>query len=373
MLNRIYVDNYKCLVNFELHLRELNLLVGRNGSGKTAIFDVIYALCRLLEGRSRVTDRDIFPPSSLTRWQEREMQRYEVDVELKGVKFFYRLEVEHDKANRRARIIREVLKGKDGLLFKFELGKVQLYRDDYSEGPTFTGDWTESALARVGPDRSNTQLYRFVDCMREIMVCRFNPSNFAAEAAGEDQVLARDGSNFVAWYRYLLQERQDIAYEYTQAMRDVLDGLRGFQLAKVGINTRALLAVFGEQDKAQAYRFHELSDGQRMLIVLYALLLLTAGSVQMLLIDEPVNFVGLSEIQPWLIALSDVCGSSIPQVVLASHHPEVLDYIGADRTIVLSRDGMEPTCAESLPEMVEDLTRCGPLRLSEVIARGWER
>ena len=374
MLKRIYVDNYKCLLNFELRLRELTLLVGRNGAGKTAVFDVVYALRRLLEGRSRVTDRDVFPPSSLTRWQERETQSYEVNVELEGVQLAYRLEVEHDKIDRRARIKREVLEGNGGLLFKFELGEVRLYRDDHSEGPAFTSDWTESALARVGPDKHNTHLRRFLDFMRNVLVCGLNPSNFAAEAVGEDQILARDGSNFVDWYRHLLQERQDLAYGYTQVMRDVLDGLRGFQLEKVGIDTRALVGVFGERDKkAQAYRFHELSDGQRVLIVLYALMLLTTDSGQMLLIDEPVNFVGLSEIQPWLIALSDACGSSIPQAVLASHHPEVLDYIGADRVILLSRDGTGPTRVESLSENVEHLARNGPLRLSEVIARGWER
>ena len=32
MIKRIYIDNYKCFVNFELRLQELTLLVGRNGA-----------------------------------------------------------------------------------------------------------------------------------------------------------------------------------------------------------------------------------------------------------------------------------------------------------------------------------------------------
>ena len=72
-------------MNLELCLQELTLLVGRNGAGKTAVLDVVYALRRLLEGTSRVTDRDIFPPSSPTRWQERPIQSIQVDLELSSL------------------------------------------------------------------------------------------------------------------------------------------------------------------------------------------------------------------------------------------------------------------------------------------------
>ena len=37
MLKRLYVDNYKCLVNFELFLEPTTLLVGLNGTGKSTI------------------------------------------------------------------------------------------------------------------------------------------------------------------------------------------------------------------------------------------------------------------------------------------------------------------------------------------------
>ncbi len=372
MLKRIYVDNYKCLINFELRLQEITLLVGRNGVGKTAVLDAVYALRRLLEGRSRVTDREVFPPSTLTRWQEREVQIYEVDIELGEEQFAYRLEVEHNRRVRQARIRREVLGTNGGPLFEFELGNVQLYRDDHSRGPTFTSDWKESALARVAVDKHNTRLCSFLEFMRNVLVCGLNPASFAAEAAGEDQILARDGSNFVDWYRHLLQERQDLAYKYTQVMREVLDGLRGFQLEKIGIDTRALVSVFGDRDEAQAYTFNELSDGQRVLTVLYALTSLATDPGQTLFLDEPVNFVGLSEIQPWLFSLNDACGTSIPQAVLASHHPEILDYLGADRVILLSRDGTGPTRVEPLSDKVKHLTGNEFLRLSQVIARGWE-
>ena len=372
MLKRIYVNNYKCLLNFELRFQELTLLIGQNGAGKTAVFDVLYALRRLLEGRARVTDRDVFPFSTLTRWQEREIQNYQIDVGLEGAQFAYCLEIEHDKVNRKARVKREVLERNGGPLFKCEMGNVQLYRDNHSEGPTFTSDWTESALARVGPAKTNTHLSRFLKFISNVLVCGLNPSTFSAEASSEQQILARDGRNFVSWYRHLMQERQDLVYAYTQEMRTVISGFRAFRLEQVGIDTRALVGVFGAGDKQQEYKFHELSDGQRALTVLYALTMLDADQKQVLLIDEPINFVGLSEIQPWLVGLSDACGVTIPQAVLSSHHPEVIDYLAAERAILLSRDGPGPTRVELVSEKLGYLVPDRPLRLSQLMARGWE-
>ncbi len=372
MLKSIYVDNYKSLVDFDLQLQELTLLVGQNGAGKTAVLDVVYALRKLLEGTAKVTDRGVFPPSSLTRWEQRDVQCFRLEVELEGDAFQYRLEVEHDRWERRARIVLETLSNSGGLLFNFAGGDVQLYRDDHSEGPSFKSDWSESSLARVVPIEKNLALTRFVEFVRGMVVCRLNPPALVSEAAGEDPTLARDGRNFVDWYRHFLQERPHLYSEYVDVLRGVFDGLRSLSLEKAGVDTRVLSAVFGEADEAHKFRFHELSDGQRALVVLYAITLLAAEGTA-LLIDEPVNYVGLREIQPWLITLADACGSEVTQAVLCSHHPEVIDYLGGDQGVLLWRDGLGPTRAEPLGGRLDQPNRETSLRLSQLMARGWER
>lgn len=223
------------------------------------------------------------------------------------------------------------------------------------------------------PVDENRRLTRFLEFMRGMLVCGLNPRGMVSESSSEDVILARDGRNFVGWYRHLMQERQHLAPDYVEAMRSVLDGLRGFRLEKVGVDTRALSGVFGETDEAHEFRFHELSDGQRTLATLYAITTLTAGQGTALFIDEPVNYVGLREIQPWLAGLADACGSEVPQAVLCSHHPEVIDYLGADRGVLLWRDGTGPTRVESPTGGLDTLTDGTPLRLSQLMARGWER
>ena len=44
MLARLYATNYRCLVNFEFKPTTKQLIIGRNGTGKTTVFDVLAML-----------------------------------------------------------------------------------------------------------------------------------------------------------------------------------------------------------------------------------------------------------------------------------------------------------------------------------------
>ncbi len=369
MITRLYIDNYKCLVNFELELQELTLLLGPNGVGKTSVLDVIFAVRQLLAGSAKVTDKLIFPYPTLTRWQSRDTQVFEFEVQLADHQYRYRIEVEHERATRKARIAIERLELSGKLLFEFRHGEVRLYRDDHSPGPTFGADWSESAMARIPPRDDNTHLTRFLDFMRKVVVCGLYPANFEAETATEDSVLERDARNFAAWYRHLLLERQDLAMEFTAALKEVIVGFRGIRMEKVGLDTRAFLVMFDQHQSKYELRLDEISDGQRALIALYSLVILASGQGYTLFLDEPDNYVALVEIQPWLIQVADACGVAVPQAVLCSHHPELIDYLGSDRGVMLEQESSGITRARPIAETAVD----GILKLSETIARGWQQ
>ena len=375
MLQRLYVDNYKCLVNFELQLQELTLLMGPNGVGKTAVLDIVYALRRLLSGEVKVADSIAFPTSSLTRWQERNLQVFEMRLQLDSDSFDYRLEVEHERSTRRARIRLERLMTNAKPLFECQLGEVQLYHDNHDEGPTFTVDWSESALARVAPGRDNPRLTRFLDFVRKITVCNFYPPDFRTESVREDPMLNRGADNFADWYRHVLQERPDLISPFTDSLRQAIGGgFTGMRMERVGLDTRGLMAVFHEFDYSDnsilyELRFDELSDGQRVLVALYGLVHFAAVQDTAYFVDEPDNYVALPEIQPWLTALADICGEALPQAVLCSHHPELIDYLGGDCGLLLEREASGVVTARKPEGHLFE----GGLKFSEVIARGWER
>ena len=245
--------------------------------------------------------------------------------------------------------------------------EVRLYRDDHSEGPTFSADWSESALARVAPRADNTRLTSFMEFMKGIIVCGIDPPGFRTESRDESRIPRRNAHNFADWYRHVVQERPDLIPSFTNTLRAVIDGLHAIRLEKVGQDTRALMVVFDEGGKRYELRLDEISDGQRALITLYAFVYLTEGQRHTLFLDEPDNYVALPEIQPWLMALADACGEAVPQVVVCSHHPELIDYLGGESGLLLQRESSGVVTVRK-PE-VEKLD--GGLKLSELIARGW--
>ena len=370
MIQRLYVDNYKCLVNFDLKLDELSLLLGPNGVGKSSVLDIVYGVRQLLGGVAKLTDSEVFPTSTLTRWQSRSVQVVELAASIEGDELTYRLEIEHDRKNRRARILEEELNSQDGPLFSFQNGTVQLYRDDHSKGPRYSADWSESALARVPPHGdTNRRLTAFVEHIRRIIICGIYPAGFAAESSSRDAILLRDASNFVSWYHHLVLARQDLVTDFNQRLQDVIRGFRAINLPPAGRETVAMKVLFEDASQRYDLGVDEISDGQRALIALYALVHLTAGQGYSLFLDEPDNYVAVREIQPWLFSLEDACGEDLPQAVLCSHHPELIDYLGPDTGVLLQREAS----GAIKPTSPKNLNADGNLKLSEIVARGWDQ
>ncbi len=273
MFQRIDIDNFKCFVNFSLSLEERTLLIGRNGTGKTSVLDAIFALRQLLVDGVKITDRDALPTSTLTQWQQRDLQNFGLHISLDDESFQYRLEVEHVRPTRLARIKLERLSANEKPLYECKLGEVQLYRDDHSEGPSFSVDWGESNLGRVPSRPDNTRLTRFLDFMRQVTICGLHPSALAAESMHETTILRRDGTNFADWYRHIHQQHSDLSFDLTARLREVIDGFQSIDLEQIGQDARILKVTMKELHDRYSLAFNEISDGQRTLVVLYALCL----------------------------------------------------------------------------------------------------
>ena len=369
MFKRLYIDNYKSLVNFDLPLQELTLLVGPNGAGKSAVLEVVCALRELIAGRAKVTDE--FPSDTLTRWQSRNRQIFEFEVDIAGDELSYRMEIEHQIPTEKARITLESLTANRQPLFVFRQGKVHLFRDDHSEGPVYSYNWTGSALAHVLSGNDNRRLSSFRDFVSKTVICGIYPRDIKAECkmSNDDTTLDWDAQNFSAWYQSMHLERPDGVERAKNDLREVIDRFNGMRLEKTSSKTRRLLVSLTEGNEDCEFGFNEISDGQRALIVLHMLLRMAGDGNHTLFLDEPDNYVALREIQPWLIELEDSCGDSMRQAVLCSHHPELIDYLGNDRGLTLRRESSGVTRVGKLAGITVE----GGITLSEIVARGWEQ
>jgi len=370
MLTRLYVDNYKCLVNFDLRLGREHLLMGRNGTGKTTVFEVLSCLRRLYCGREGVTE--VFPPSTLTRWQKRNRQLFELELALDGAGYRYLLEVEHDAERARSHIYREELYQGETLLFSYEPGQQFskfLAQDGQNVALWGGGERPSLGMFRDSPPWHH-KIKRFANWFERLYVVRGDPRRMSGRSEAEEVVPGEDLSNFASWYRHLAQERLNEVVQLRDDLRDVLEGFDSLVLKSGGEGVRMLRALWtrganGSGSSAtDEYTFEELSEGQRAIIGLYTLLHFLSGSGATLCLDEPDNFVALSEIQPFLLALRD---QERIQTLLISHHPEVINLLAPGSGLWFERVSGGPVRVRPFQAPPD-----AAVPAAEIVARGWE-
>jgi len=367
MLKRLYINNFRCLVNFEITFDSIHLLLGSNGVGKSTIFEVLRKIQSFISGDQKVNK--IFQDSDYTRWQNAATQSFELEVSGNAGIYKYELGVSHHQG--KSRVEYERLWFDQKPLLKFELGEVQLYRDNHSEGPAYSFDWSQSMISLLTPRNDNTKLTWFKERIERLIIVQIIPCLMGDESQQESVRLSPHMENYVSWYRYLSEDQGKVT-ELNSILKGVLEGFSHFKFNRVSEQILVLKLHFNSDtnySNSVEYRFKELSDGQKVLIALYTLLHSVKSEDYTILIDEPENFLALPEIQPWLVELYDLCSRQQLQALLISHHPELINYLLASPIgYWFERQSNAPVRVKRISN--EEAKDSG-LPMSELIARGW--
>ncbi len=309
MMRRLYIDNYQCFTNFDYSPTQVQLVYGLNGSGKSTVFELLTLIRDFIVDGTRVEDS--FPAHTLTRWQSRMDQTFELEVELPEGSYRYRLRIEQDPDGNRCRIASEELRHGGRPLFAFNNGEAQLHRDNYTKGPVVHLDWGRSGVAAIAERHDNQLLTAFKRWVGRILTCRLNPFAIGPRSEREESRLNPDATNFASWYRHASQENPGALHPLFRCLAEVMEGFDSLRLVQEGGAVRMLRATLranadeNGSEKLSTYGFEELSDGQRAIIVLNTLLYFVVERDTIVCLDEPDNFLALAEIQPWLMSLVD--------------------------------------------------------------------
>lgn len=367
MLTRVFIDNYRCFVNFEYRPAPKQVIFGGNGSGKTSFLSALLAIRQFTIAGLKV--EAVFPWSSRTRWLNQTTQTIEIEALLDGKKYAYRLLVDRTGDPPVSVVSSETVTCDGKPLFEFVNGDVRLFNDQFEQGNAYPFDRARSAFATIGPRKDGVLAHQFKRWLEMVYCFRIDPIAMELRAEQEDLAPNVNLSNFAAWYRHLIQADVKQTNNFTSSLRSTLSAFNFLELEHAGENRRLLVADFDRAQGASVrFGLNELSEGQRCLIALYAILhfLLARGCT--VIIDEPDNFVSLREIQPWLSAVSDLVDDGQGQVFLISHHPEILNQWAPDFGMEFVRDGAGPARVEKFHADAE-----ATLSPSELVARGWER
>ena len=349
----------------------------RTEAGKSTLFDVLSLLrdfCIRGEQADRPPPAPRFGGPSRTRWQNVPEQTFELDVSGNGGTYNFRLVMDSWGSPERPRVVKEEVKF-DGLpIFRFEKGEVHLFNDRAEDKVHYPFDWHRSALATITERKDNTKLSWFKRWMGGLLYVQPDPWAMLGIAAQESERPDQHLANFADWYRHLRQETED--HEYIQDLCEVMEGFVSMRLEVAGEGRREIkVRMAGSENGKGAkreteYLLSELSEGQRVLIGLYAVLHFALKPGATLCFDEPDNFIALREVQPWLTKVLDRTedDESVSQVLIVSHHPELLNRMAFKDGLLFDRPGGRHTRVRRF----DDPAQTG-LTAAELIARGWER
>jgi len=356
MLKRLYVHNYKCLVNFEINFdQDISLFLGANGSGKSTVFEVLAKLRRVVVGEEKV--ENVFDHRDAPRWLgSGNIMRFELDFETDGSISKYILTLALYSWPEIS-IEEESLFMNNDKILECKDEKLSLYGKDQTD---LSFDHSRSSLSRYYKGLP------FLNYLNTLFIIRINPYEMVSTISKANSDIKTNFSNFAEWFADLNEKSRREVSVFETAMRGILPGYEYFKIDPAG-QAKVLMFEFENTTNKKAplrYYFNELSEGQKVLIALYALIYCTPEN-SLLCIDEPENFLALPEIQPWLNELRDKCKERNLQTLLISHHPSLINFLAPDSGYWFSRPDNH-TIYEKITEHGDD-----GLSLAQLIEMGW--
>lgn len=367
MITRLYVNNFRCMVAFESHFDSFGVLCGPNGAGKSSLFDAIRLIRNLGSGDGVLggTGEQDVPQLEFTKWLDSTVQEFELRLSADGLEFDYHLHLEQTADFEKPRVIHEKALCDGQPLFERDLEGVRFQKADGNQ-TGFPLDWRQAALAAIQPRSVTSNKLALLQAeIAKLLVLRPNPRSMECESKAEAKYPDLSLNNLMSWYRSLAQE-QEWTDALRDSLRDVWPDFRSFKQVDVGMNSKALQLRFEEKGSKPMLLFlHQLSDGERALIGLYMVrAAMESGAARTVLIDEPDNYVGLPELQPWVLSIRELLDEN-HQLVLISHHPEILSNSGESNGRYLWRDN------HTSPTRIGELKVPEGMTAGEAIARGW--
>jgi len=355
MLKRLYIHNYKCLVNFEFKVdedeydRHRALFIGKNGAGKSSISEVLEILHRiglgnynLLPVRVEELRREIPPLVSAECFafgETSQPMKFELDVELAGHLCKYALSLEFPPSFTALRIASEELSVDGHLCFTRQQGDITFTAKQ--ETP-FTYDWHGVYLPSY---KERDPVYKnsvsaFTIWLKQMLILAPQPRNMEDQLTSNSSFLLQDASNITNWWAGLNVSSPDVYAEVRkQYLLNVFPDFKRLQIRADDFGTQRLHVLF-EQDKGKEIMvpFNRLSDGEKCIFLAAFVMMASEINAPVFCFwDEPDNYLAVSEVEFLMTTLKNHFMKK-GQIFVTTHNPETLNRFSEDNTYIVCRE-----------------------------------
>ena len=355
MIRRLYVNNFRCLENFELPIsgQPSALLIGKNGSGKTTVGLGLEILQRIARGVNRVGE--LVRPKDFSRGRSDVPIRFEIEIELEATIYGYLIAFELPKDFKELRVLEEELRVGNKAVYTRHLAQVHLAKTGQDKEAKFLIDWHLVALPIIQEQSLKHPLSIFKQWLSRMLILRPIPSLIKGDSEAETLQPNPLVSDFGAWFSGLLAYAPAAYTRIDQYLRDVMPDLKDIKNPLIGKDSRSLVVQFSNEQGSLTLPFEDLSDGEKCFMICALVLAANKAYGPVLCFwDEPDSFLAPSEIGQFVLDLRKEFRSG-GQFIATSHNLETIRRFSDENTLVLHRRShLEPTTVRPVSKMQVD-------------------
>ncbi|MEW6206750.1 MAG: AAA family ATPase [Acidobacteriota bacterium] len=352
VIRRFYVHNFRCLENFELPIAGHSsvLLIGKNGSGKTAVGLALEILQKIARGTNRVSE--LAKPKDFTRGRTDVPMRFEIEVELEGEIYEYVIAFEFPSGFKELRVFEEKLAVDGKPVYTREKAQVHLAKTRGEGEAKFLIDWHLVALPIVQEQSPNDPLFIFKQWLARMLILRPIPGLITGESTQETLHTDTQVKDFGAWFSGLLAYAPAAYVKIDKYLKQEIRDFKDIKNPEIGKDYRSLVVQFSTEQGSMSLPFEDLSDGEKCFMIC-ALVLAANDAYGPLLCfwDEPDNYLAIDEVGHFVLALRKAFQSG-GQFIATSHNQETVRHFSSENILYLHRrNHFEPTIIRPINEL----------------------
>ncbi len=351
MIQRLYINNYRCLENFDLPIseRSSSLLIGKNGTGKSTVGAALQVLQRIARGTNRVGE--LVGPEDLARGRPDVPIRFELEVLIQDEVYLYSLALELPQGFKEMRVAEERLSRGGVDIFARDFAQVTLPKTSIPD-TRFLVDWHFVALPIIQQSSDSDPLYIFKNWLARMLILAPIPSQITGDSVGDTLMPDKQCSNFGAWFAGLLANSPSAYAHIDTFMRQVMPDFKDIKNPITGKDSRSLTVQFQQDEASLNVAFEDLSDGDKWFFICAVVLASNEAYGPIFCFwDEPDNYLSLEETGQFVMALRRSFQSS-GQIIVTSHNPEAIRQFSTENTLLLGRHShLEPTIVRPLADV----------------------
>ncbi|WP_336233176.1 AAA family ATPase [Thalassospira sp. CH_XMU1458] len=361
MLNSIYVDNFKALVDFELRFEKTTFLVGLNGAGKSSVLQFIDFVSSVSKGKCHqwLDDRDWSPVDLNSKLKRKLNIEFEIRFELGVGEGFGEViwKASFNRAKMRCTQESFEVNGKtvarvsDGIFYNsYETNHAEKIKTEYEGSYVF--QLKDSILENWPGIFATKQFLRNMQVLDSL-----SPQSLRKKSRESSGTIGLGGERLSA-----------LIHEMSESDREKLHDLTKKFYSNITFKTKSLRSGWKEIWLTELYQKSKLETAQQhindgTLRILAILALLIGEDNNLIVLDEIEN-----GINPELVGdLIKIILNSKHQVLSTTHSPIILNYL-PDESAKVSvqylyrrKDGaVKSVPLFGIPSMIQKLRVMGP-------------